>query len=537
MNYKRSAGVLLHPTSLPGPDGIGDLGPEGYRWIDFLAKSGCSLWQVLPLGPTGYGDSPYQCFSAFAGNPTLVSPTVLMDEGLLTRKDLSARPDFPAERVDFGPVIQWKQKLLDRAFDHFRELAAKELSQAFEEFQSAQAGWLADFALFMAIKESQGGVAWENWPAPLRNRAPEALGKFQAQHHEAIQRHIFRQFLFFRQWGALHQYANQRGIQIIGDIPIFVAYDSADVWSHSELFYMDKNGHPTVIAGVPPDYFSPTGQLWGNPLYRWDVHTKTGFQWWIERIRSTLHLVDILRLDHFRGFAGYWEVPAGMPTAEKGRWVKGPGKEFFHKMKAALGDLPIIAEDLGEITQDVVEMREAFGLPGMKILQFAFASDTDDDFLPHNYAHNCVVYTGTHDNDTTVGWYTSATEEERDLCRRYLARSGDDIAWDMIRALWESVAVIAVTPMQDLLSLGTDARMNFPGRPSGNWGWRMTAYALNDALLERLKEMNYLYGRFPHEKKTKDKKIRYEDEAIAALPLSGSQEDAGQDQRRSDQFQ
>jgi 4-alpha-glucanotransferase len=501
MKFNRSSGIILHPSSLPGPDGIGDLGPESYRWVDFLAEAGCSHWQVLPLGPTGYGDSPYQCFSAFAGNPYLVSPTLLLEEGLLSRDDLLDRPVFPALQVNFGEVIAWKLTLMDRAFVHFKKSRSQKLKDAFTQFQEREVFWLEDFALFMSIKEAQGGGSWMGWSEPLRQRDPAALAEFASTHQEDILRHKMRQFLFYKQWDALHAYAKKQGIDIIGDVPIFVAYDSADAWSHSELFYINQKGIPTVVAGVPPDYFSPTGQLWGNPLYRWPVHRQTGYTWWLERMKAALKLFDIIRLDHFRGFAGYWEVKFGAPTAEKGRWVKGPGNHFFTALRAALGDLPIIAEDLGEITPDVVALRDQFQLPGMKILQFAFSSDADDPFLPHNYGGNCVTYTGTHDNDTTVGWYKKAPEKESDFARRYLARSGDDIAWDMIRSCWGSVAVMALTTMQDLLSLDSDARMNYPGRASGNWFWRMPSSAMSPALAQRIFETNLLFGRLPEKLK------------------------------------
>ncbi len=497
MKYNRSAGIILHPTSLPGPDGIGDLGPEAYRWVDFLAKSGFSLWQVLPLNPTGYGDSPYQSFSAFAGNPYLVSSAALLDEGLLTRKDLADRPEFSSAAVDYGPVIGWKINLLNRAYDHFKAQESTKITKEFNKFRKDQATWLDDFSLFMAIKESQGGVSWDQWPTGLRKRQATALNRFKNEHEQDIKNHCFRQFVFFRQWTALRSYAHQKGIRIIGDAPIFVAYDSADAWAHTELFYLDAQGKPTVVAGVPPDYFSATGQLWGNPLYRWEVHAETGYAWWIERLRAVFQVVDIVRLDHFRGFAGYWEIPAGKLTAEIGRWVPGPGAGLFEAVQKAFGDLPIIAEDLGVVTPDVTSLREQFNLPGMKLLQFAFSTDPDDPFLPHNFPVNCVAYTGTHDNDTSRGWYDSAPESERDLCRRYLARSAADIAWDFIRGIWSSVAVMALAPMQDFLSLETDARMNYPGRASGNWGWRLPADALSDFLSSRCKETNYLYSRLP----------------------------------------
>lgn len=496
MDMKRSAGILLHPTSLPGPDGIGDLGPEAYNWINFLSEAGCTLWEILPLGPTGYGDSPYQCFSAFAGNPNIVSPSFLMDTGLLKRSDFLDRPDFPADHVDFGPVIQWKLQLLDRAFTRFIQTANKSFRAVYEDFCSRESYWLDDFALFMAIKEANNGVSWTNWEKPLRMHEKKALDEFSAAHPQDVDKHKFRQFLFFRQWLDVKEYAVSKGIKIIGDAPIFVAYDSADVWANPELFYLDQDRKLTVVAGVPPDYFSPTGQLWGNPLYNWKKHEETGYAWWIKRLSALMKLVDVIRLDHFRGFAGYWEIPAGNPTAEIGRWVPGPGKPFFIAIQKALGDLPIIAEDLGEITPDVIDLRDTFSFPGMKILQFGFGSDSTDPFLPHNYPRNCVAFTGTHDNDTVWGWYrNSSTEKERDFCRRYLARSGDDIAHDLIRAVWSSVADYAMFSMQDLLNLDSEARMNFPGKLGGNWQWRMQPNAIAPWMKALLREWNTLYSR------------------------------------------
>ena len=550
MKFQRASGILLHPTSLPGPYGIGDLGPQAYAWVDFLAGSGCRLWQVLPLGPTGYGDSPYQCFSAFAGNPYLISPELLLEDGLLAPDDLTDRQDFPANRVDFGALIPWKLNLLERAFIRFSADPQPALQKALDSFRAENASWLDDYALFMALKESHGGGSWDGWPEPLRKRYPAALTKARQFLTHHVSRFTFYQFIFFRQWHALKIYANERGIQIIGDIPIFVAYDSADVWAHPELFYLDDEGLPTVVAGVPPDYFSPTGQLWGNPLYRWDVHKATGYAWWLERFRAILEMVDIVRLDHFRGFAGYWEVPAGNPTAEIGRWAPGPGADFFEAVRVALSGaeepapgggssnpqgvsrpaveaLPIIAEDLGVITPDVVALREGFHLPGMKILQFAFSAP-DNPFLPHHYPRNCVAYTGTHDNDTARGWYASAPEAEREFALRYLGskrspqlalpvladrpgseiegsltadamsetlHSGESFAWELIRAVWASVAVFALAPMQDLLELGTEARMNYPSRLGGNWEWRMEEGALSEELKAWVRELNSLYSR------------------------------------------
>jgi 4-alpha-glucanotransferase len=494
MRFERASGILLHPTSLPGPYGIGDLGPQAYRWLDFLAESGCKLWQILPLGPTGFGDSPYQCFSAFAGNPYLVSPEKLLEDGLLSTDDLVECPQFPVERVDYGAVIPWKLGILDRAYIQFQQNPPEGLRQEFETFRAAQVSWMNDFALFMALKEAHGGSPWNEWPASLRQRNEEALELARKQHAVAIQRQEFRQFLFFRQWSELRIYARERDIRIIGDLPIFVAYDSTDVWMHPDLFFLDGEGKPTVVAGVPPDYFSSTGQLWGNPLYRWELHAERGYVWWLARLRATLEVVDTVRLDHFRGFAGYWEIPAGNPTAEVGQWIPAPGHNFLRAVEKALGKLPIIAEDLGVITPDVVALRQAFDLPGMKILQFAF-SGPGNEFLPHHYPYNCVVYTGTHDNDTTRGWYESAPRVERDFARRYLGCSGKNFVWKLIRLAWSSVAIFALAPMQDFLDLGSEARMNYPSTPSGNWQWRMSPNALTDELKGKVKELNRLYSR------------------------------------------
>ncbi len=495
MKFKRSSGILLHPTSLPGEYGIGDLGPQAYRWIDFLSACGCSLWQVLPLGPTGYGDSPYQCFSAFAGNPFLVSPEALLAEKLLYPDDLIDRPSFPPGRVDFGALIPWKLALLDRAFDRYQDSPSPVLQSELTAFRSAQASWLEDFTLFMTLKEIHGGAPWVTWEPELRDRQPEALAAARQQLATGIDRQVFRQFLFFRQWEKLRRYVHSKGIQIIGDIPIFVAHDSADVWANPELFFLTRTGQPKVVAGVPPDYYSATGQLWGNPLYRWKYHKQTGFAWWIKRMQAVLKLVDIIRLDHFRGFAGYWQVPGKAKTAENGRWVKAPGKAFLAAVKAALGDLPLIAEDLGVITPDVEDLRDSFNLPGMKVVQFAWWSTPSDTFMPHNHVPNCVVYTGTHDNDTARGWYQRVSEEERSFYRRYQGRDGSDVAWDLIRTAWRSVGILALAPMQDFLDLGNEARMNYPGNPSGNWSWRMPDGALTEMLKNRIKEFNYLYDR------------------------------------------
>ena len=498
MPFPRSSGVLLHPTSLPGRFGIGDLGSHAYTFVDFLVNSKQSLWQVLPLGPTGYGDSPYQCFSAFAGNPLLISPDRLVEDGYLPAKAISDVPNFPAARVDFGWVIDYKTELLRRAFEHFQSQARPTQQQAFEQFSEQHAGWLDDYALFMAVKthhvEEHGGV-WNTWPQEIARRTPEGLQKWREKLRDEVQYYKFLQFLFFQQWQALKNYANERGVRIVGDVPIFVAFDSADVWANPELFFLEEDGSPSVVAGVPPDYFSETGQRWGNPLYRWEHIAQNDYEWWTRRLAMTLATVDIVRIDHFRGFEGYWEIPATEPTAVRGRWVKGPGAAVFQAIRDRLGELPIIAEDLGVITSEVEALRDRFDFPGMKILQFAFGGERNSNFLPHNFVKNCVVYTGTHDNETTRGWYRNANVQEKDHVRRYIARSGDDIAWDMIRLALASVANMAVVPMQDLLDLGNDARMNYPSKESGNWQWRYTENMLTSVIAQRLREMAVLYGR------------------------------------------
>ncbi len=494
MAFPRASGILLHPTSLPGPYGIGDIGPGCLAWIDFLERSKQKLWQVLPLGPTGYGDSPYQSFSAFAGNPYLVSPDALFADGLLTREELADIPAFPVAQVDFGPVITWKLRTLERAFQRF-ETVSGPLRQEFEAFAAEHAGWLDDYALFMALKQSLNAV-WSDWDEGLALRRAPELASARKHLSRAIDAQRFHQFVFFRQWHVVREHARAANVKIIGDIPIFVAYDSADVWARRELFLLDEHGRSTAVAGVPPDYFAPTGQLWGNPLYRWDAIAADGYAWWIERLRATLELVDIVRLDHFRGFDAYWEIPATALTAETGTWVKGPGRKLFDALRAALGDLPILAEDLGNITPEVIALRDAFDLPGMKITQFAFGSDATEPFLPHNFPHNCAAYTGSHDNDTTRGWYEAgSTSEERDLARRYMRTDGRDIAWDLITLVYASVADTAVVPLQDVLDKGGEARMNLPGRIAGNWGWRYAEGELTERHAARLADLTALYGR------------------------------------------
>ena len=495
MRFPRSAGILLHPTSLPGAFGIGELGEVACRFVDFLAESGQSLWQILPLGPTGYGDSPYACLSAFAGNPLLISLAGLVAQGDLDAQDLAQAPAFPQDRVDFGPVIAFKTALSRRAAERFRRNASGSRREAFERFCAENADWLDDYTLFTALKEVHGRADWNTWEWELVTREPRALAHWRERLDEAVFAERYLQYQFFTQWEELKRYANAKGIRILGDIPIFVAFDSADVWAHPEVFHLDASLRPTKIAGVPPDYFSKTGQLWGNPLYRWDLMAQSGFAWWIARFRQALRMADIVRLDHFRGFAAYWEIAAGEPTAVNGKWVEGPGASFFQALEAALGRLAIIAEDLGLITPDVQALRDRFEFPGMNILQFAFATEAANPYLPHNLRANSVVYTGTHDNDTTVGWYRSREANEKQQIDRYLGPLGEEIHWALIRTAYRSVADIAIVPLQDVLGLGTEARMNAPGKFGGNWSWRFRTEELLPQHRDRLLEFVVTYGR------------------------------------------
>lgn len=498
MSFERGSGILMHPTSFPGRYGIGDLGQAAYDFVDFLKATGQKIWQVMPLNPTGYGDSPYQCFSAFAGNPYLISPDKLVEDKLLNPEDVADVPNFPKQRVDYGPVIDYKVTLLQNAYEGFKKSKKKSLIKAFDEFKKENDFWLKDFALFMAIKTHHGGELWQKWDEKIALREPDAVKKWQKKLADEIEAHAFYQFIFFRQWVELKKYAHHNGVRIMGDIPIFVAYDSSDVWSNREMFFLDEQGSPTVVAGVPPDYFSATGQRWGNPLYNWKFMEKDQFKWWIKRFHYSLNLYDIIRLDHFRGFAAYWEVPATEDTAMNGKWVKAPGLKLFKALREALGKIPIIAEDLGVITPDVDEMRLEFEFPGMKVLQFAFGGDPECPDLPHNFeTRNCIVYTGTHDNNTTRGWYLeTSTAKERDYVRRYLGIDGHDISWDLIRLAMSSIADLAVFPMQDLLNLGNEARMNFPSTVQGNWSWRLLPDQITDHLRQRLYDMTVMYARF-----------------------------------------
>jgi 4-alpha-glucanotransferase len=498
--FPRSSGILLHPTSLPGKYGIGDLGEPAYRFVDWLEAAGQSIWQVLPLGPTSYGDSPYQSLSAFAGNSLLISFDELVEAGWLTAADLADVPDFPDQLVDFGHVINYHNDRLSVAYGRFEARATPAERTAFQEWCAQNAYWLEDFALFAALKDARGGQPWVEWPTGEALRHPETLNAAHSKYAHRINEHRFRQWLFDRQWRALKAYANEKGIRLVGDIPIFVAHDSADVWANRDNFYLDETGQPLVIAGVPPDYFSPTGQRWGNPLYDWDKLSEDGYDWWLKRIKATLSLVDVVRIDHFRGFEAYWEVPASEPTAVKGRWVPGPGMDFFSVVQDNLGSLPIIAEDLGLITPGVIALRDGLGLPGMKILQFAFGgSGGENRFLPHYHVPNCVVYTGTHDNNTSVGWWQSgeASPDIKAYLTAYIGHTVQEANWELIRLGMMSVAHTFVMPLQDIMGLGAEGRMNTPGRESGNWGWRFTADWLENRTWERLATMTKMYARWP----------------------------------------
>lgn len=493
---KRSAGILLHPTSLPGPNGIGEIGEMARLWIDFLARAGQSVWQILPLGPTGYGNSPYQTTSVFAGNPLLIDLGRLVQDGYLPESALQKRPDFPHDRVDYDAVGAWKLPLLLQSYTHFSKTASAQDRVKFDEFCQLHGRlWLDDFSLFMAIKNDQQGRPWNEWPEELKLRDDEAMHRIAARLQNEIQAQKFIQFVFFRHWQELKEYANERGIQVLGDIPIYVTYDSADVWANQDKFNLDEEGRPTVVAGVPPDYFSETGQLWGNPIYRWPEMARSGFKWWIERVRITHQCVDLVRIDHFRGFESYWAVPFGEKTAVNGQWLEGPGSALFDALRQALGDIPIIVEDLGVITPEVETLRDKYGFPGMKILQFAFANGPDDPYLPHNFEKNCVVYTGSHDNDTTVGWFATAGHGEREYCQKYLNCSSETVTWNLIRLAYSSTALLAMVPLQDVLALGSQARMNIPGKPAGNWSWRVTAEQLQETHARNLAELSGIFGR------------------------------------------
>jgi 4-alpha-glucanotransferase len=488
----RAAGVLLHPTSLPGRYGIGDLGDELLAFLDWAKKAGLRIWQVLPLNAPGYGNSPYGCLSSYAGNPMLISPKRLLEDGLLPSDAIDEIPNHGS--IDFDSVAASKNDLLQRSFAHFNENASDEQHRALASFVNDNP-WLSDWALYASLKHRHDGAPWTSWPAALVTRDPDAMAAAQKELADEIRFHEYIQWLFFSQWASVRKAAHERGIQIMGDVPISVAADSADVWANREIFQLDENGEPDVVAGVPPDYFSATGQRWGNPLYRWDLLRETNYAWWVARFRAALEFADVVRVDHFRGFAAYWEIPASEPTAMHGRWMPGPGRELFDAIRKAVGSLPIVAEDLGHITPEVHELRKAIGVPGMKILQFAFAQP-DSPHLPHHYEPQTVVYTGTHDNDTARGWYDQASDEERQTAALYLGvRSAEELPWTLIRTAYTSVADTAIVPAQDILALGNEARMNLPGEEKDNWSWRLEEGALTDELADELRALAEVSGR------------------------------------------
>jgi 4-alpha-glucanotransferase len=495
---RRGSGALLHITSLSSPYGIGDLGPEAYRFADFLVDTKQGLWQILPLNITApsHGNSPYQSVSAFAGNPLLISPEFMVRDGLVSGSDVETMANYPKGRVDYRGVIADKERLFEVAYERFRRWSDK---HEYERFCMENSSWLDDFALFVALREKWPQRAWTDWPREIRDRQPEALGSLQRELHDGIERAKFLQYVFFEQWRSLKGYCNQRGIQIFGDIPIYVIHDSVDVWSNPGLFKLDDAKRPSVVAGVPPDYFSETGQLWGNPIYRWDVLRESGYAWWIRRMEHNARLYDLVRVDHFRGLVGYWEVPAGETNAINGKWVEAPAEDFFNALLRRYPQLPIIAEDLGVITPDVREVMRRFGLSGMKVLLFAFGDDLPTNpYIPHNLPRNCVLYTGTHDNNTARGWFErEASPEIRQRVFRYLGREvpAEEIHWELIRVAMMSVANMAIFPMQDVLGLGEEARMNRPATTEGNWQWRLLPDQLTSSLAKRLLQMTEIYGR------------------------------------------
>ncbi len=510
MNFNRTAGILLHPTSLPSKYGIGELGSEIYNFINFLSESRQSLWQVFPLGPTGYGDSPYQCFSAFAGNPLLISVENLIEEELLSESEIGDVPQHDPHKIDYGQVINYKNDLLKKAFENYR--AKNESNGDYEAFCESNKEWLDDYALFMSCKNYHGGIVWKDWDEEIAFRKPGAVEKWNEKLADDIFYQKFLQYKFYTQWIKVKEYANSKGIQIIGDLPIFIAYDSSDLWANKELFTVNEDGKLETVAGVPPDYFSKTGQLWGNPLYIWDEMAKDNYLWWQKRFSKMYEFIDIVRIDHFRGFEAYYEIPGDAETAINGTWRKAPGYELFNTLKKELGDVPIIAEDLGLITKEVRELRDHFNFPGMKILQFAFGENGDKLFLPHNHVQNCVVYTGSHDNDTTRAFF----EKEKangsgvyEWAEKYLNYYGNDMRYEIIRTAYASVADIVVVPMQDWLNLGADARMNFPGTLGGNWTWRFTWDQVHNGLAENIKELTVVFER-PKEKDEEEIEIKAE---------------------------
>jgi len=493
--FERANGILLHPTSLPSEFGIGDLGPKAYSFIDDIASAEQKLWQVLPLGPTGYGNSPYASYSAFAGNTNIISPELLVKDGYLDKKDLESKPTFDENKVDYEKVIDYKEKLFRIAFNRFKSKASEEDAKLFSNFCTANHYWLHDFALFMSLKKYYSNQEWSKWDKDIVERNHEVVKEVDYKLGDEIFFHKFLQYQFYKQWISLKKYANSKNIKIIGDIPIFVAYDSADVWSNPDIFFLNKKFLPIEVAGVPPDYFSKTGQLWGNPLYNWDKLSHTNFDWWVKRFAINFTLFDIVRVDHFRGFEAFWSIPYGSENAVKGKWKKAKGKQLFKTVEKVLGKFPIIAEDLGVITPEVEALRDTFNFPGMKILQFAFSSDSKNPFLPHNHIKNSVVYPGTHDNDTCWGWFNSCNLDERDYFLRYSNSDSEEIHWDFIRLSMSSVANMSIIPMQDILGLGTEARMNMPSKLENNWEWRYKEESLTSEILSRLLGMTKDFGR------------------------------------------
>jgi 4-alpha-glucanotransferase len=494
----RRAGVLLHPTSLPGLNGIGELGAEAHEFVDWLVEAEQTLWQVMPLGPTGYGDSPYQCFSAFAANPLLISLDRLTSEGLLSTSDLEPLRELPSQFVDYGTVIPLKMELLNKAFNAFTNDADAIAQSDFRQFKNRFRSWLDDYSLFMALKTFQDGRPWNEWPTELRDRHPDALNKSREELAERIDFQCWLQYKAITHWWIVRHHAMHSGIKVLGDLPIFVAYDSADAWANRHLFHFDEQGKPTVVAGVPPDYFSETGQRWGNPLYKWDAHRDQGFKWWEDRLRATFELVDIVRIDHFRGFDACWEIPASEETAINGRWVSAPGYELFGTLRARMGNMNVVAENLGVITAQVEDLRKTYGFPGMRVLQFAWDSGPMNVFLPHNHSIDSAVYTGTHDNNTTRGWLEQeATEKGLSYMKECVGHELGEIEDEFIRMAFASPGVMSIVPMQDWLKLASDARMNTPGKAEGNWSWRVSREQLNSVLSSRMRELAQRYGRAP----------------------------------------
>jgi 4-alpha-glucanotransferase len=495
----RASGVLLHVTSLPSPYGIGDVGPAARAWIDRLHEAGQTWWQALPLGPTGFANSPYQSLSSFAGNWLLISPDDLIADGLLRASDIADR-SFSETAVDYDAVIDFKTRLLGTVWTNFNVRAGRDLKLAFEQFWDEQAHWLDEYALFRALRVRYHGASYLEWPTELVHREPAALGQVRRDQANQIDQVRLAQFLLFRQGERLKDHAHARSVRLIGDLPFFVSPDSSDVWANPELFLLDERRHPQFVGGVPPDYFSAQGQLWGNPVYDWEALRQTGYRWCIDRIRALLNHVDLIRLDHFRGFAAAWHIPAGSPTAQAGQWVPGPGAEFFSAVQRDLGALPFIAEDLGIITPDVRALRDQFHIPGTRVLQFAFDGDRENPYLPHNYVPNAVVYTGTHDNNTTRGWFDELPDDQRQNVWHYLKRSSgenDEAAGALVRLAWSSVAGLALAPLQDLLNLGANGRFNVPGRVEGNWRWRATEDMLSTQAFPWLRDLTATSNRLP----------------------------------------